>query len=257
MATRIQTHNIPITYIVNGAMTSPLFGKAFAKGCGGVTSNNAHHLIDNDVAMFGHPDLFNVLRQAQTQGKNWYYGDKAYFGRNTYYRVTKNAYMHRALHGNDDAKRWNRLNIPIIDWQQGSDILLCPQSDVHFRLHGTTQSKWIKRTTEDLKQHTDRKIRVHYKNSVTDTETAFKRQLKNVWAVVVYSSMSGVQATVHGVPCFATEPYCTSASFGTTDLSLIESPIKPDNRLQMVSILANNQWTLTEINSKLAWEAIK
>jgi hypothetical protein len=90
-----------------------------------------------------------------------------------------------------------------------------------------------------------------------ETERVFRRQLVNAWAVVVYSSMAGVQAVMQGVPCFATDPSSTSALFGTTDLSKIETPIKPDNREYMAAILANSQWTLLEIASGLAWEQVR
>lgn len=242
---------------MNVATTSPKFGKAFAKGCGGKVSADPHCLLNGDVAMFGHPQLFGLLDRAKLQNRNWYYGDKAYFGRDAYYRITKNAYMQNGLTGDDNPSRWHKLGLAIQDWRKGSDILICPQSDVFFKLQGKTQAEWIKTTTEAIKKHTDRSIRVVYKNATVDTERAFKRQLVNAWAVVVHSSMAGVQGAVHGVPCFATDPNSTSASFGTTDLTAIETPVKPDNRLQMVSILANNQWTISEINSGLAWECIK
>lgn len=242
---------------MNGALTSPKFGRAFAKGCGGRLSADPHHLLDGDVALFGHPQLFGLLDQAKQQNRNWYYGDKAYFGRDVYYRITKNGYMQNGLTGDDNPSRWHKLRLPIQNWRNGSDIVICPQSDVFFKLQGKTQAEWIKTTTDEIKKHTDRRIRIHHKNAANNPEMAFKRQLVNTWAVVVHSSMAGVQATVHGVPCFATDPNSTSASFGTTDLTAIEQPVKPDNRLQMVSILANNQWTISEINSGLAWECIK
>lgn len=257
MATRTRSDNVPTTYIVNGTLTSPKFCRAFANGCGGKVSGDLHYLLNGDVAMFGHPKLFGLLDQAKQQNINWYYGDKAYFRRDTYYRITKNAYMHNCITGNDNPIRWHKLGLTIQDWRNGSDILICPQSDVFFKLQGKTQAEWIKTTTDEIRKYTDRRIRVHYKNVTVDTESVFKRQLLNAWAVVVHSSMAGVQATVHGVPCFATDPNSTSASFGTTDLTAIETPVKPDNRLQMASILANNQWTISEINSGLAWECIK
>lgn len=242
---------------MNSALTSPKFCRAFAKGCGGRVSSDRHYLLNGDVALFGHPKLFNLLLRAQKEKRNWYYGDKAYFERNAYYKITKNAYMQNGLTGDDNPSRWHKLGLTIQDWRNGSDILICPQSDVFFKLQGKTQAEWIKTTTDEIRKHTDRRIRVHHKNATVDTESAFKRQLLNAWAVVVHSSMAGVQATVHGIPCFATDPNSTSASFGTTDLTAIERPVKPDNRLQMVSILANNQWTIPEISSGLAWECIK
>ena len=250
------THSPPTTYTIVSALTSPVFGKAFANGCGGELSSDPKMLLDGDVAMFGHPELMPLLAEAQRQGRNWYYGDKAYFGREVYYRITKNAYMHNTV-GEPNFTRLKKLNLTFQQWKNGSDILICPQSDVFFRLKGISQKQWIDETIRKLRMYTDRKIRFQYKSTVKGAEQAFKRSLSGVWAVVVHSSMAGVQATIHGVPCFATEPNCTSAQFGSTDLSLIESPVRPDNRERMAAVLAANQWTIPEINSGLAWEHIK
>lgn len=240
---------------MNGALTSPIFGKAFAKGCGGIVTTKSE-LLDGSLAMFGNPNLMPMLRQAQSEGRDWYYGDKAYFGRETYYRITKNAYMHDAK-GEPSKDRWRKLAVSIQSWRNGSDILLCPQSETFFNLQGKSAAQWIRETSEQVSVYSDRKIRVHHKNSGNRAEIMFKRQLRDVWAVVVHSSMAGVQAAINGVPCFATDPKSTAARFGSIDLSRIETPVKPDNREHMAMVLANNQWTISEINSGLAWEKVK
>lgn len=239
---------------MTGGLTAEKFSRAFAKGCGGSIAFT-RTLAKGAVALFGQPDLTPLLRQAQLEGRDWYYGDKAYFGRGTYYRITKNGYM-SDLSRKPCFDRWKMLRVNVKDWRNGTEILLCPQSDTFFKLHGTTQAEWIMNTTKALKKHTNRKIRVHRKMS-GQTEQIFRRQLVNAWAVVVHSSMAGVQAAVHGVPCFATDPDSTSAKFGTTDLSRIEIPVKPDNREYMAAVLANSQWTLPEIASGLAWEQVR
>jgi hypothetical protein len=243
----------PFTYYVGG--TSLLFARAFAAGCGGRVCDNPNMLASGSVAMFGHPDLFRLLRQAQTEGRTWYYADKAYFKRGEYYRITRNDYMHDAL-GTAKPDRFLQLGVNAAQWKNGSDILLCPQSNEFFKLHGLTQSSWVENTTKQIRKYTDRKIRVHYKDTGAKAEKIFKGQLNDVWAVVVYTSMAGVQAVMHGVPCFATAK-CTSSSFGLMDLSKIETPHKPDNREQMAWVLADNQWTLEEIRKGAAWEKVR
>lgn len=256
MANRMLKSNLPVTYTVNSALTSPVFGQAFAKGCGGELSSGPKLLLDGDVAMFGHPNLMPLLHEAQRQGRTWYYGDKAYFGREVYYRITKNAYMHNAV-GEPDFDRWRKLNLKVQPWRNGDDILICPQSNMFFQIKGTSQKHWIDETVRKIRQFSDRKIRFQYKSTQKCPEKAFRRSLSNVWAVVVHSSMAGVQAVIQGVPCFATDTNSTSAKFGTTDLSRIEKPVKPDNREYMAAVLAANQWTLPEIQSGLAWEHLQ
>ena len=89
----------------------------------------------------------------------------------------------------------------------------------------------------------------------TTTEAQFRDVLKDIHAVVVFTSIAGVQAALEGVPCFATHN-CASAKFGSMDLSQIENPIKPDNRYEMASVLADNQWTLEEIEQEMAWKKL-
>ncbi len=239
---------------MNGNLTCQKFGRAFAEGCGGSISFT-RTLAKGSVALFGQPDLMPLLHQAQSEGRDWYYGDKAYFGRDTYYRITKNGYM-SDLSREPCYKRFRALKVDVKEWRNGAEILLCPQSDTFFKLQGTTQAAWINETSKVLRKYTKRSIRVHYKMT-GETERVFRRQLVDAWAVVVYSSMAGVQAVMQGVPCFATDPTSTSALFGTTDLSRIETPVKPDNREHIAAILANSQWTLPEIASGLAWEQVR
>lgn len=252
----MEKNSPPVTYTVTSALTSPKFGKAFAKGCGGKLASNPSMLLAGNVAMFGHPNLMPLLKQAQTEGRNWYYGDKAYFGRDFYYRITKNAYMHTGK-GEPDFDRWRTLGIKVQPWRNGNHVLICPQSDAFHTMRGMSQRKWIEAVTNKVRKHTDRPIKYHYKATDQSAEVKFRRSVQDAWAVVVHSSMAGVQAVIHGVPCFATDPDCTAAYFGSTDLSAIETPTRPDDREHMAAVLAANQWTLDEIASGTAWRYIK
>lgn len=249
-------NSAPVAYAAVNNQNSIEFCRAFTKGCNGRMAVTINTLFPGPVAGFWLPELYPILLQAQKLNRDWYYGDKAYFVRERYFRITKNAKMHGG-HGEATPERFEKLGIPIKPWRSGDEILICPQSDVFFNLNGTTQQKWIDEVVTKLKKYTDRPIRVHYKRTTLDTEQFFRGQLHNAWAVVVYSSMAGVHAALAGVPCFATNTESTAVNFGTNDLSLIESPVKPDNREQMAWVLADNQWTLDEIRSGMAWEAIK
>jgi len=247
---------IPVTYAVVSNSRSMDFCRAFAKGCNGRISTSQHILSRGAVAGFWLPEIYPLLKEAQKQSRTWYYGDKAYFLRDKYYRVTKNATMHDCS-GDHKPDRFEKLGLTIKPWRNGSEILICPQSDTFFRLNGTTQEDWLNNVMTTLRKHTDRPIRIHYKRAGSDTERFFSRQLVNAWAVVVYSSIAGVQAVLEGVPCFALNTESSAVNFGINDLSLIENPVKPDNREQLAWALADNQWTLDEIRSGITWEVVK
>jgi hypothetical protein len=255
MAQRNEVSLLPVTYIIEHQQTSPVFGRAFAKGCGGKISSYPDLLLEGDFAGFVVPELQSILRKAISEGRNWYYGDKAYFGRGKYFRVTKNRVMHDC-EGDATPHRFEKLGLKIEPRKDGRDIVIYPQSDTFFRLKGMNQMLWVQSVRQELEKYTDRPIRTHFKPT-GNHEALFTKALHNAHAVVVHSSMAGVQASMQGVPCFATDPTSASAKFGLTDLSLIESPVLPDNRDKMAFILADNQFTLNELSSGMAWEKVK
>lgn len=211
-------------------------------------------LKNGDVALFGSPKLSGLIHEAILYCRTWYYGDKAYFGRNQYYRCTRNEYMQTRI-GYATPHRWERLGWTIKPWRKGSKILVCPQSEAHFAHHGMDRQDWLATVLSLLRQNTDRKIEMRDKVGL-NTEASFESALKDVHAVVVHTSIAGVQAVMHGVPCFATH-WCTASLVGHHMLQDIEYPSYPDNREELAWWLADNQWTLDEIRRGMAWQEIK
>lgn len=243
---------VPKIYQAQGEKASPSWCQAFAEGCGGIITQS-QTIKDGPVAMFGSLQLRRVLEAAMAEGRTWYYGDKAYFGRDVYYRVTKNAYQYTDFKLNATPHRFERTGMRIKPWRKGGKkILICPQSELFHEWHGIPQAKWIKAVETELAKHTKKQTQLRFK-VWSRAEQDFELALEGVHAVVVFTSIAGVQATLHGVPCFATHD-CASARFGSMDLSRIEDPVKPDNREQMAWELADNQWTLLEMRSGMAWE---
>mgnify|MGYP000884490467 CR=1 FL=1 len=250
----MEKDSIPNAYYVNGIGICKEFAFAFSKGCGGRIYETANILHNGDVSMFGDPATWQLLQKAKQDNRTLFYGDKAYFGRSKYYRITKNAYQSDCI-GNGDTSRLNKTGQKIYPWKTGSKILICQQSELFYKLHGLNRDDWVSHTKRTIRQYTDRPIEIRSKISGDGTEFAFRRALVDVHAVVVYTSVAGVQAAMNGVPCFATEQ-CASLAFGSSDLSQIENPVLPDNREYLASVLANNQWTLDEIYNGTAWRML-
>jgi hypothetical protein len=237
-------------YAVRHELTSPQWARAFAKGCNARIDLEGEQLQAGNLAMFGSPDRWELLQRARSEGRTWYYGDHAYFGRREYYRITRNAWQLTDLARDGDVGRWERLGLRIRSkWRDnGRYVLLCPNSPAYFERHGLSVDTWIRETSAAIRLQSDREIRVRFKRSPSD----FDFDVRNAWAVVVHTSVAGVLSALQGVPCFATEP-CASLAFGCGDLGLIESPARPDNRFEMATVLAANQWTLHEMASGQAW----
>ena len=251
-----------VAYEAPGEMTSPKWARGFAEGCGGEVAG-PKDLLPGDVATFGSPQTWALLQQAIREGRTWFYGDHGYFGRHNapiggpagdvYYRVTRGAYQHDGR-GDGDMGRLERLGVEVKPWRRdsGGYVLLCPNSPTFFRLHGENIGLWTAGTVETLRRHTTREIRVREKTS----PRTFAQDLAGAWAVVVFTSACGYLAALEGVPCFATAP-CASLAFGSGNLALIETPVRPDNRRELASVLAANQWTLAEIARGQAWERLQ
>jgi hypothetical protein len=255
----------PVSYFAKWEVTSPNFARNFARGCDGEVMEDDFDLtLTHDrlyrgpVALFGTPPLWPVLRQAQAEGRDWYYGDHAYYGRAGgrkpgYYRITKNAYQHDGR-GNYPPDRFRLWGCDVAPWRtDGRHILICPNSAIYCQLHGFDVNAWLTDVLTTLKAHTDRPLRIRWKKS----PISIKRDLVNAWAVVVFSSAAALDALMAGVPVFVLAPFAAGARMGLSDLSRIESPLYPAGREPFLWALAANQWTLGEMCSGLAWRSLQ
>lgn len=239
----------PDVYAVHNG-TSPKFGRAFAAGCGGMLYFDSL-IRTGPVAMFGSPALWSVLQEAQTSGHDWFYGDHAYFGRFQFYRVTRNAWQHDGS-GDAGPERFRLFGIEITPWQRdGRHVLVCPPDGPFAKLMGFDADAWLADVLAQLGMHTERPVTVRRR----DASTPLAEALRDCWALVTYMSNAAVEAVLAGVPVFCLGP-CAARTMGLSDLSLIESPIRPDGREQWAWNLASNQWTLSEIASGECWRAI-
>lgn len=242
----------PLAYAAAGEHTSPQWVAAFAAGCSG-QSQIGGPLRDGDVAMFGSPQLEPLLFEAQRQGRGWFYGDHAFFGRKQFYRCARNAMQFDGAEGDDDPARFRRFKIPVQDWRhRGSHVLLCPNSASFLTRHGA--SNWISDVRRVLAAHTDRPIRLRWKKDAELRPLA--ADLRDCWAVVTFTSNAAVEAILAGVPAFCTAA-CAGLTMGSANLQEIETPLMPEGRLAWASRLANNQWTLAEMQAGMLWSALR
>src|SRR5688572_9354165 len=215
----------PVSYYAPGEITSPRFAYAFARGCDGEIAEYTDGLFPGPVALFGSPAVWPLLRQAQVEGRDFYYADHAYFGRSYYYRITKNGYQHDGT-GPGSLERFGHHGRWVYPWKRdGTHVLVCPNSHVYFGLHGLDGDAWLSETVATLKAHTDREIRVRMKHG----SGPIGPDLIDCWAVVVFSSAAALDALIFGVPVFVLAPFAAGARMGLSDLSQIESPIYPDD----------------------------
>lgn len=196
-----------------------------------------------------------LLASARARGGRYVFVDNGYFATHdgkhrVRYRMVPDAYAHywvnqpRSL----DMSRFNNLNVAIKPWRHhGRHILICKSSAAHAAFFGLED--WAERTKAELEQYTDRPIRIREKPPVRER---ISPDLRDCWAVVAWSSKAAIDAAMAGIPVFV-GPESPALPIANTDLSLIETPLRPDREAWAAS-LAWGQFTIPEIQSGLAAE---
>ena len=245
-----------MTYAVPQERTSPRFARAFATGCGGPATNDPV-LADGPIALFGSPDRWALLQQAIAEGRTWYYGDHGYYRRGKYYRVARNAYQYQPtrdaiLHARPDRLRACHVEINPQWERDGTSIVICPNSPLYMSWFGIDAHRWVVDLVDQLgRVAPSRPIIVRWKAMASRRPLA--ADLHNAHAVIVFSSNAAVEALCHGIPVFVLAPWASTASMGLSDITKIDTPYYPELRVPFLWHLAERQWTLSEIESGLAW----
>lgn len=203
-----------------------------------------------------------TLDQAIAEGRTWYYADNSYFrraGRDVergYFRVTRNALQHDGR-GKADSSRWKALGLTIAPWRaSGNHVLVCPPDAAYGALWGLDHRAWLRDALAQLRAATDRPIIVRDRSLAGSTAQPFVEALQDCWALVTHQSNAAVEALLAGVPVFVTGK-SAAACMGKSDLSEIEEPAMPRDRRRWASVLAANQWTLSEMRSGTCWRDLQ
>lgn len=240
--------------------------KVFAEGCGGRLLPKGHPYLEDGPGFFYGWTRHTVplIEQCQAQGRTWFYADNAYyFGREQYFRVTRNALMHDGS-GKARPERFRTFGLTVQPWRKnGRHVLVATQSELFYQMHlGLTRQAWTDKIKAELARHTDRPIVVCHKPPPPwpnhQPHHNFEDVLPDAWAVVTYSSSVMVKALLDGIPVFSTGPSMASC-VGLSDLSRLEAPYMPsdDERLQWFCNLAANQWTREEMRDGICWRDLQ
>ncbi len=185
-----------------------------------------------------------------------------------------------------DPQRWaaiqRDLGIRLRDWRtQGNHILMCLQRDGGWSMAGFDVVDWALITAKQLRQHTDRPIRIRshpgdkkagrYCNdilekchrhgisnvSLSDPGSELTRDFKNCWAVVNHNSSPAVGATIEGIPVFVTNPDRSQArEVCNRNLAAIETPQLFD-RQSWVHRISQFHWSYDDLTSGRCWSHMR
>lgn len=229
-----------------------------------IASNDKKAVIKRDLLVDNKPGIFwglannnfSLIKEYQRKNIPFYFTDMPYWNRwmgdnrdTCSWRIIPNA-LHCNWQLDYPNDRFNTLNVQIKEWRKfGNYILVCPSSTTMNKFYN--QSNWLLETINTLKKYTDRPIKIRYKPRANKTSgpavatIPFEDDIKNAWAVVTLSSISGVEAACLGIPVFCHES-SPCAILGNTELKNIESPKLADRKLWL-NTLAYHQYTEYEI----------
>jgi len=172
---------------------------------------------------------------------------------------------------------------PDLPWKTDGDyILLCMQKVGDASLRGRDVFAWTEGTVNEIRKHTNRKIiiRPHplyrksalhskLKESVLATADVhwqeadvtkadfvpIAEQLKNAWCTVTYSSGTGIDAVINGVPNVACDKGSMVYDVSSKDIAEIENPYRGEKALWSNKI-AHCQWSIEEFESGECWQHV-
>lgn len=145
-------------------------------------------------------------------------------------------------------ERWRALGVELKPWrQQGKHILVCGQRGIGSRAMASPHG-WHQKTAEKLQRVTRRPVRVRAHPGGAGRGPSLASDLRDAWAVVIWSSAVGVRALVEGIPVLYAAPHwicSTAASHYALDID--NPPCDDARRLQALEAMAWGQWHHQEI----------
>lgn len=241
------------------------FVNRFAQGCNGK--------VMSAVEAFKYPSEYSIcvrgmkftawVKQAQAQGREYYYIDNGYFGnhgRKNFFRIIRNN-----VHDVRDiierpSDRLDLCHVQLKNFTPGHKILLAPPSPKSFTMWDINQEQWIQDTIAEIKKHTDRPIEVRQKRPRNDrmaVDTMEEALADDVHCLVTYNSVAAVEAVMLGKPAITLGPNAAGVVCSRS-VTEIETPRIPtyDERDAWLRHLSYSQFTFDEMSNGTAWRIL-
>lgn len=204
------------------------------------------------------PGMGQMVREWRKEGRPFIYRDRGYAvrGGRTWLKLDETKGYHRwhlnctQMTGIEDvpSDRWDNLRVNLDPWHEGLHIVIADTSESYDEFHDV--KGWAKQTAAELRQYTDRPIKIREKKDAM----SLRDDLKQAHCLVTHGSNAAVEAVIMGCPVFV-DPVSAAAPMGLTDLSRIEDPIYPD-REKWAASLAYRQFTDYEVHTGVMWDMV-
>lgn len=232
--------------------------RAFAEGCRGVVTSGGESLREGAAFFYGVDESNLKIWEAAKARGNFYYCDNSYFdtARQEYFRVTFDRLQHSGI-GESDCRRFDALDIGIKDWREGGKhIVLCPQSDFFMQKVIGYPGSWLSGAQSALAESTSRTMRLRlWSPDKKALSATLDQDLEGAHMLATFSSAAAISAILGGVPAYCSSSCAALPMTNPMGLLDVEELARPSYgaRLKWAGVLADNQWTLAEMRSGLAW----
>ncbi len=143
-------------------------------------------------------------------------------------------------------ERWAKLGIELKPWRtDGEHILVAPNRSFGVP-ERTMHPDWAQRTAAALAKQTRRQVRIREHPGNNAPRRALSEDLKNCWAVFVWSSSVAVHALAAGIPTYIEAPF--QILKGASASGPVDAPVMPE-RLPHFERMACGQFTCAELES--------
>lgn len=197
-------------------------------------------------------ELMQCWRDALKHGVPYWYIDNGYFNSKwkggSYYRITANRLQHDGQ-GKSDGQRFAALGLAIKFWRRGgTHVLIAQQSPWWYEWQGGSIREWTEHA-EDIVRDWPAVIR-----GKPTTKELPPIDWAKIKCVLTHSSNVAIDGLLQGVPCLVTSEYAAARTLaGCVETRTLNFP---DNRREVFNVLADNQFTLSEIKSGFAWRML-
>ena len=264
----------------HGALNSVPVFSAFEQGVQHLGHTAHDNDLNADVAVIWSVLWYGRMAKNKTvwdhftkQGKPIIVLEVGALKRNITWKVAVGGINNEAHFGhatNNDNARLTSLGVTIQDWKDTKDtnsIIICGQHQASHQWRNMPPvSDWISNTIREIRQHTNRpiKVRSHPRYPFSFNKTGanvkesvpkridivqdfydFDAELSTAHCVVNWSSNPAIEAVLAGVPVF-TGPDSLAHAVANHSFDTIETLVKP-NRQQWANDLAYTEWHVDEI----------
>lgn len=151
-------------------------------------------------------------------------------------------------------ERFAALNETIKLWRtEGDTIILLAPSHKQARIIGFDTDQWARRTMDHIQRYTKKRVLVSIKRYNVNEPLREVLRKEPIFAAVGYNTKGLAECLLEGIPVFSLGS-CVTEKMGLRDLSQIEHPYYPDNRLEFFEKLSGQQWLLSEIAEGLPFK---